>query len=208
MRNCDRRGLEPRAYRAAEQGCRGEEQRKVFRIFHDFSFFVFRFSFLLVSAHAADEYEQGRVGVQPDDRSDQHASEKREAHDVAGNGIASRGQYQRKHAHQEGYGRHDDGADTQLGSFQRGLLQVHPLVELVARVFDDQNRILGCQSDQHDERYLQKDVVDVDRIEQISQISERQSPEHCEGNAQQDTERKRPAFVQRCEDQEDEDDRV
>ena len=43
LRNCDRRGLEPRAYRAAEQGCRGEEQRKVFRIFHDFSFFVFRF---------------------------------------------------------------------------------------------------------------------------------------------------------------------
>lgn len=63
---------------------------------------------------------------------------------------------------------------------------------------------MGGQPDQHDQRYLQEDVVDVLRIQQMAEEDEQHGAENRERNAENNAQRQRPAFVKRGQNQEDE----
>ncbi len=93
----------------------------------------------------------------------------------------------------------------------------HPPVACLSRIlalreFDDQNGVLGRQTDQHHESDLRVDIVlDLhhegreDHAQHgASQPQQSERAEHRDRRAQQYAERQRPAFIERRQDQEDE----
>ena len=103
--------------------------------------------------HHGDEEdaEDGRNGRTKDD-GDAHRDSR------CGAGAAGHGQWDG--TDDEGQGRHDDRAETDLGRFDCCRYGIHaPFIDTDFRVFDDQDGVLGHQAHEHHQSDLEIDIV-------------------------------------------------
>jgi hypothetical protein len=90
------------------------------------------------------------------------------------------------------------GSQTQLGGFERSLDQPHTLLVFHLRELDDENRVLGRETNEHDQADL--------GINMVLEMSDHEAGEGAtDGNrqAEQDAEVQSPALVLRGENQKD-----
>ena len=100
----------------------------------------------------------------------------------------------------------------QAGAFQRCVSQRFAFFKFVFGEFDDQNRVLCRQANQHHQTDLRVHVIfDLDHVErkekrkhEAPQPKHQESAEHRNGSAQQHAEGQRPAFIERRENQKNE----
>src|SRR5271170_6280121 len=109
---------------------------------------------------------------------------------VAAVGSGACGEIKWAHAEDEGDGGHQDGPQAKLGSFDGGFDDGSSLCEELLGELDDENRVFGGKTDEHDETDLHVDVVD-----QAAEVDERESSEDCHRNSEQDDERQREGLV-------------
>src|ERR1700722_9670093 len=141
-----------------------------------------------------------------------HSADNGSPHDLPGNRPGSRGRPQRNAPKNKREGRHQNRPETQPGTFQRGIRQWLALFEFVLCKLDDQNRILGSQPDEHDQPNLRIDIAlhlhQVWRQKYaLQEAAQKQNGEGAENRyqrAKQNAERQRPTFIERRQDQENE----
>ena len=98
-----------------------------------------------------EDADDGRNGRTEDD-GDPHVD--------TGCGTGTGGHGQRDGADNEGQGRHDDRAQTDLGGFNSSRHGIHAaLIDTDFGVFDDQDGVLGSQADDGQDTDLEVDVV-------------------------------------------------
>ena len=130
-------------------------------------------------------------------RGEEHAAHEGHAHDVAGRGVDAAGEDEGHDAQDEGEGGHNDRSHAQFRGSDGGVHQRDALLaEQPVGVFDDQNGVLGRQPDQHDERDLHVDVVDVQAVHQVRASDEQHRAQHRHRHAHQDRQRQPPRFVE------------
>ena len=157
-------------------------------------------------ADATDQIVECRIEEDVGECGEQHAARQGHAHDVPCRGVDARSEYERHHTENEGERRHDDGPHALPGGTygcfgQRGAF----LSENPVGVFDDQNCVFRRQPDQHDDRNLHVDVVDVECVRQVHPARGEQCSQNGDRNAQQDGHRQPPRFIQCGQCQKDED---
>ena len=124
------------------------------------------------------------------------------AHDLPGDGAGPAGDGQRHAAENEGEGGHKDRPEAQFGPFQGRFHQRFAFLVFHLGEFDDEDGVLGRQTDEHDQTDLGVDVV-LERLEQQAG----KGPGHGDRGAEKDRERQRPAFILGRQDQEDAEER-
>src|SRR6267154_1816383 len=100
--------------------------------------------------------------------------------------------------------RHQNRSQTKPGAFERRIRQRLSFLVLALGKLDDQNRVLRCQADEHDQSDLRVDIVlDLDQVgrqenaqEYAAQPKDSKGSEDRHGGAQQHAERQRPAFIE------------
>ena len=114
----------------------------------------------------------------PDERGEDHASKHRRA-DVSTSQLRGAGRdHQRIEPEDEGEGRHHHRAEALSCTLGRRREQRHSRFSLLLRKLDDQDAVLGCQADQHDDADLRIKI-------------ERQLTEHDRGERSEDSDRDR-----------------
>ena len=128
-----------------------------------------------------------------------HAEEHTRTDGLAAGCPRSAGDDHRQHAEDEGQRGHQDGAEAQACRMEGGLYEVSATVYLIFGKFHNQDGVLGGQSHQHDQPYLEIDVVfkAADRDAEIG-------TQGGHGQGQQDGYRHHPAFIPGREEQEHE----
>ena len=106
------------------------------------------------------------------------------------------GQHQGQHTHDESQRGHQDRPQAQAGRFNRRLDRRAPGKLQLPRKLDDQNRVFGRQTNQHDQPDLGEDVV-VSACEFDPQHGGQQAHRH----DQNDGDRQRQAFILRSQHQ-------
>mmetsp|Transcript_21687 Transcript_21687/g.84531 ORF Transcript_21687/g.84531 Transcript_21687/m.84531 type:complete len:206 (-) Transcript_21687:1321-1938(-) len=87
-----------------------------------------------------------------------HAGEHGDTHRTPHLAAGTAAEDQRDDAGAEGDGGHQDGAQPQPAGLDNGVVdRLAVLLQLLGE-FDDQDRVLARQADQHDERHLREDV--------------------------------------------------
>src|SRR5580704_9933419 len=128
----------------------------------------------------------------------EHAADHNRAQHLSRNSARPGGSPQRNAAKNEGERRHKDGAQTQPCASESGVDQSLAAVVFHLGEFDNQNGVLGGQADQHDQSDLGINVV-----VKAPEVECDEGAEHCDGDAEQHAEGKRPTLVLRSHDQED-----
>ena len=105
-------------------------------------------------------------------------------------------------AEDEGERGHQDRPQAKPRRLHRRFDDLEPFLAPPLGEFDDQNRVLRGQTDQHDEADL---GIDVDL--HLPHPQRKKRAEQRERHGEQHHERHRPALILRSQDQEDEDDR-
>ncbi len=150
-----------------------------------------------------DHVERDRNQKNGDQGGAEHSTDNRGSKYLARNCAGTRGCPQRHATENECEGSHQNGPQTDAGADERGFLNAFAVLLVFALgKLDNQDSVLGCQSDQHDEADLGVDIV----IE-MSQPEKEISAEHGDGRAKQDAEGQRPAFILSGKDEEDEEER-
>ena len=109
---------------------------------------------------------------------------------------------QRDRADDEGQGRHDDRAETDLGRFDCSRYGIHAaFIDTDFGVFDDQDGILGGQADDGQQTDLEVQVILL-----VHEIGKDRSPEDACRQAEHDGKWYFPAFIEGSQDEEDEED--
>ena len=140
-----------------------------------------------------EDPEDGRNGRTEDDG---------DAHSDSRCGACPGGDGQRDGADDEGQGRHDDRAETDLGGFDGSRYGIHTaFIDTDLSVFDDQDGVLGGQADDGQDTDLEVEVILL-----IQEISKDRCPEQACRQAEEYGERYFPAFIQGSQDEEDEED--
>src|SRR5208282_1242745 len=145
----------------------------------------------------------------------EHAADHGGAHDLASDGTCAAGGPERDAAENEGEGGHEDGAEAQASAFQSRIDERLALLVFVLGKFDDKNRVFGGEADEHDEADLRVHVVfDLYHVggkkcreQSPAEPENEESAENCHGSAEKDAEGQRPAFIERGENQKDEEER-
>ena len=104
------------------------------------------------------------------------------------------GRHQRHDAQDEGERSHENGAQTNPGCFHGCFHQRKPALPQLLGEFDDQNRILAGQSDQHDQPNLAVDIV-----LQTAQGLRAERSQQRHGHREQHDEGQHEAFILRRE---------
>ena len=99
---------------------------------------------------------------------------------------------ERQNAETESERCHQNRAQTQTNGFKRRVHDVLTLVHHVLGEFHDQNRVLGHQADRR-----QKSDLEVHVVVHAEVVGEAQSPDHTARNHENDRDRHGPAFIER-----------
>ena len=145
--------------------------------------------------HHGDEEdaEDGRNGRTKDDG---------DAHRDSRCGAGAAGHGQRDRADDEGQGRHDDRAETDLGGFDSSRYGIHTaFIDTDFGVFDDQDGVLGGQADDGQQTDLEVQVILL-----VQEVGKSRSPENTGRQAEHNSKGYFPAFIQGGQDEEDEED--
>ena len=156
---------------------------------------------LPAAAESLDEGEVARNDEHAQPGGDQHAPEHARAHHVLRARACAARQHHRHNAQDEGEGRHQDRPEAQAGRLQRRLLERRAPFVLCLGEFDDQDRVLGRQPDQHHEADLHVDVV----VEAHQPYAEEGTQGH-QRRPHEDRPGQAPALVERGQQQEHADD--
>src|ERR1700675_1631843 len=133
-------------------------------------------------------------------------------HDLPRTGPGAARCPQRHATQDEREGRHQNGPETQSGSLQRGVRQRLPFLELILRKFHDQNRVLRGQPDEHHQSDLRVDIAlylhhvgrQKNALQEAAQEQNGEGAENRYWRTKQNAKRQRPTFIERCQDQENE----
>jgi hypothetical protein len=127
---------------------------------------------------------------------------KKIARKVADRGLRSRAwtgrEGERHHAEHEGEAGHDDRAEPQLRCCHRRVDAAGPFAHALFGKFDDQDRVLGGEAHGRDQADLQVDVV-----VEAGELGAQDRANDTERNDEDHRERNGPAFVERGEAEED-----
>lgn len=96
---------------------------------------------------------------QPAEGSEGHAADDGDAHAAAGSGTGTAGKGQGQAADDGRKGRHEDWPQAQLGCDDDGFHRVDALVDALFGELDDEDGVLSCQADDHDDADLHVDAV-------------------------------------------------
>src|SRR6185437_1216215 len=130
-----------------------------------------------------------------------HAADDDCAEDLAGDAAGAGGDPKRNAAEDEGKGRHDDGTEAETGGAECGVGDGLALFVVADGELDDEDGVLRGKADEHDEADGGEDVV-FKRAHGEGEVG----AEDGDGRGEQDAEGKRPAFVERGEDEESNED--
>src|SRR5580700_4698755 len=100
---------------------------------------------------ALDHIENRRDEEDTEGAGCEHAADYGGAHNLARDGTRAGSGPQRDAAEDEGKGGHEDRAQTQAGAFESSIYERFALLIFVLCEFDDKNRVLGSETDEHDE---------------------------------------------------------
>src|SRR5579875_201458 len=140
-----------------------------------------------------DHIEADRYEEDGDERGGKHSANDGGAENAARNRARALRAPQRNAAQDEREGGHQDGPQTDAGAGERGFFDaLAALFVFALGEFDNQDRVLGGEADEHDETDLRVDVV----IE-VAQPEKQIGAEDGDGRAEQNAEGQRPAFVLR-----------
>src|ERR1700675_2682377 len=142
----------------------------------------------------------------------EHATDHGGAHNLARDGTRTRSGPEGHAAENECKRSHKNGAQTQAGAFQSCVDERLALLVFVLGKFDDENGVFGGETDEHDETDLRVDIAfDLHHVAR-KKSGEQDSPEpeneegaeNCDRSTQQNAEGQRPAFIERGENQKNE----
>jgi hypothetical protein len=88
-----------------------------------------------------------------------HAAHHTRAYSMATLRTCPGGNRQGQHTHNKSDGGHQDRTEAQTTGFQGRVYQAHAVVLQLARKFDDQNRVLGRQTDNRDQPHFEIHIV-------------------------------------------------
>ncbi len=125
-----------------------------------------------------------------EDGGEHHAADDGCADGVTAIGSRTGGEVERADAEDEGDRGHQDGAEAEFGGFDGGLGDGSALLEELLGELDDEDRVFGRETDEHDEADLNVDVVD-----EAAEVDEGERAEDRHGNGEQDDERQREGLV-------------
>ena len=102
---------------------------------------------------------------------------------------------------------HQNRPQPEPGAFERSIRQRLSVLELILGELDDQNRVLGRKTDEHNQADLRIDIAfDLHHVRRkqcsendAAQPQHKEGSKHCYRRAEQDAERERPAFIERGE---------
>src|SRR6202789_2165009 len=151
---------------------------------------------------AAGEFEQKRFQDYVEDRDEEeveeggegHAADDGSADGVAAVGSGAGGEVERADAEDEGDGRHEDGAETELGGLDGGFGDGLALCEELLGELYDEDGVFGGEADEHNEADL-----DVDVVAEAAGCDQQERAENSHGDGEQDDEWKREGLVLRGE---------
>ena len=153
------------------------------------------FSFLFITGNLADEDKQHRVEKDTQESRHGHAAQQCDAHDNSRFGTGAGCHHQRHDPEDKRERGHQDGTKSQLRCLDGRIVKGQSLVKLYIGKFNDQDRIFGGHTDQHDERDLAKYVHFIAAAGQACQVQGKECAKNGKRCAQQNTERQRPAFI-------------
>ena len=114
--------------------------------------------FALVGNHTEQVIKAGN-DQDPDQGAQEHPADCGGADGAVSDRPGAGGNDQRKETGDEGEGGHQNRPEAQFSAFDGCLLEAHALLAPLHREFDDQDRVLAEQTDQHDQTDLGVDVV-------------------------------------------------
>ena len=154
---------------------------------------------LSASEKSLDDIKRYRDQKNRDARCGDHSADDGRAKHAPGDGAGAAGKPKRQTSEDKCERSHEDRSQAQTRALKRGVDEWFAFFVFVLGEFDDKDRVFSGQSDEHDETDLRVDVV-----LHPAQPKRRERAEHRDRRAEQHTEWQRPAFVQRSQDQENE----
>src|SRR5262245_12146343 len=146
--------------------------------------------------------ERDRDKENRDDAGGKHAAEHGQTEEDSSMCSGSRSEHERHDAEDECEGRHEDRPEPHLGCSQGGVHDGLSFLKLNFRKLDDEDRVLGGQSNQHDQANLSEHVV-LTRL-RSHKLEKPQGTERAEDSDRRDkknAEGQGPAFILRSENQ-------
>src|SRR3984885_4292877 len=142
----------------------------------------------------------------------EHSTDYRRSHNLASHRTSAARGPQWNAAEDKCERCHQDRAQPQLRPFKSRVRQRFPVFVLILGELDNQDRVLRCQPNQHDQTDLRIDIAfDLHHVrrqknteENAAQPKHRKSSEDRHRRAEQYAERQRPALVKSSKNQEDE----
>src|SRR5277367_422199 len=128
------------------------------------------------TAEFFDYVKQSRNNENRNAAGRRHSSDDGRAHDLAGYRASAAGTPEGHATEDECEGSHKDWAETKLGAFQCRVYKRLTFFEFQFGKFHNQDGVLGCETNQHDQTNLRVDVVLEAQIRVILKNKETDNP--------------------------------